>query len=141
MDSKLEGSCPTVDEELGLELIKEIESYHLDRRARLAVLKGEGNIGNLDANFVKELEALREMFPEMPSELLARVLPSGRGYNEGNLPWNRHQRRKLRKAQQVVVHLFSGKDTNFWKKELEDHRRAVLCLDNILAHGLLGLVV
>ena len=72
------------------------------------------------------------MFPEITSELLARVLPSGRGYNEGDLPWSRHQRRKVRKAQQVVIHLFSGKDANFWKKELEDHRRAVLCLDTEL---------
>lgn len=38
--AKLEGSCPTVDEELGLELIKEIETYHLEKRARLAVLTG-----------------------------------------------------------------------------------------------------
>lgn len=40
MHAKLEGSCPTVDEELGLELIKEIETYHLEKRARLAVLTG-----------------------------------------------------------------------------------------------------
>ena len=40
VDAKLEGSCPTVDEELGLELIKEIETYHLEKRARLAVLTG-----------------------------------------------------------------------------------------------------
>eukprot|EP00435_Cladocopium_sp_Y103_P052700 s362_g16.t1 len=135
VDSKLEGSCPTVSEELGLELIKEVEKYHLEKRARLAVLRGEGNIGELPSEEVKSLEELKMMFPEVPEHLLIRVLPSQKAagaYREGDLPWNRRQRKRLRRAHQVVVHLFSGKDEKFWKKELETQNRAVLCVDTEL---------
>eukprot|EP00435_Cladocopium_sp_Y103_P055404 s1091_g18.t1 len=142
VDAKLEGSCPTVTEELGLELIKEVEKFHLERRARLAVLRGEGNIGGLHQDEVKRLEELREMFPLVPEHLLVRILPSQKAvgsYKEGDLPWNRRQRKRLRRAQQVVIHLFSGKDEKFWKKELEDQHRAVLCVDTELdsRHNLL----
>eukprot|EP00435_Cladocopium_sp_Y103_P033610 s2015_g8.t1 len=119
VDSKLEGSCPTVSEELGLELIKEVEKYHLERRARLAVLRGEGNIGELPSEEVKNLEELRMMFPEVPEHLLADSSAAG-------------QRKRLRRAHQVVVHLFSGKDEKFWKRELETQNRAVLCVDTEL---------
>eukprot|EP00435_Cladocopium_sp_Y103_P044759 s704_g12.t1 len=135
VDSKLEGSCPTVSEELGLELIKEVEKYHLERRARLAVLRGEGNVGELPMEEVKHFEELRKMFPEVPEHLLVRVLPGQKmagKYREGDLPWNRRQRKRLKRAQQVVVHLFSGKDEKFWKKELETQNRAVLCIDTEL---------
>ena len=39
------------------------------------------------------------------------------------------RRRRLRRASQVIIHLLSGRDENFWKKELENQHRAVLCLD------------
>eukprot|EP00435_Cladocopium_sp_Y103_P005472 s1608_g1.t2 len=135
VDSKLEGSCPTVTEELGLELIKEVEKHHLERRARLAVLRGEGNVGGLPSEEVKNLEELRMMFPEVPEHLLVRVLPGQKAagtYREGDLPWNRRQRKRLRRAHQIVVHLFSGKDEKFWKRELETQTRAVLCVDTEL---------
>ena len=132
LDTQLENGCPTVSEELGLELIGEVERHFVERRARLAILKGEGNIGGLDDSFVEELKELRSMFPEVPVELLAQVLPSKRGYREGDLPWNRHQRRRFRRAQQIVVHLFSGKDAGFWKRELDTPQRATICVDTEL---------
>ena len=132
LDTELDGACPTVSETLGLELIKEVERHFIQKRARLAVLRGEGNPGNLTAEHVKELEEIRMMFPLIPEEILVRVLPRRDGrdqWREGDLPWNRHRRRRLRKASQVIIHLFSGKDENFWRKELENQHRAVLCLD------------
>eukprot|EP00435_Cladocopium_sp_Y103_P064506 s236_g26.t1 len=132
LDTQLENGCPTVSEELGLELIEEVERHFVERRARLAILKGEENEGGLEDSFVEELKELKMMFPEVPAELLARVLPNKPGHPEGNLPWNRHQRRRFRRAQQVVVHLFSGKDAGFWKKELETPQRAVICVDTEL---------
>eukprot|EP00435_Cladocopium_sp_Y103_P054363 s510_g17.t1 len=135
LDTQLDSGCTTVDETLGLELIKEVERHFIQRRARLAVLRGEGNPGDLSDQHVKELRELKEMFPLVPDNILVRILPrqEGRGRLRGeDLPWNRHQRRRLRKAQQVIVHLFSGKDEAFWKKELETADRAVLCLDTEL---------
>eukprot|EP00435_Cladocopium_sp_Y103_P025517 s3116_g6.t1 len=132
LDTQLDSGCPTVDEALGLELIQEVERHFIQRRARLAVLRGEGNPGNLSSQHVKELEELKEMFPLVPDHILVRILPNQgrRGQLRGeDLPWNRHQRRRLRRAQQVIVHLFSGKDEAFWKRELETPERAVLCVD------------
>eukprot|EP00435_Cladocopium_sp_Y103_P038238 s480_g10.t1 len=128
LDTMLESGCPTVDEDLGLELIKEVERYFIQRRARLAVLKGDGNPGELDSSLVKELEELRTMFPEVPDEILERVLPK-RQWKAEEIPWNRRIRRRIRRASQVVIHLFSGKDEQFWKKELGREDREVLCVD------------
>ena len=55
LDTQLENGCPTVSEELGLELIKEVERHFIQCRARLAVLRGEGNPGGLQRSVVKEL--------------------------------------------------------------------------------------
>eukprot|EP00435_Cladocopium_sp_Y103_P065207 s1247_g27.t1 len=128
LDTLLESGCPTVDEDLGLELIKEVERHFIQRRARLAVLRSDGNPGDLDGSTVKELKELRTMFPEVPEEILERILPK-RQWNAEELPWNRRTRRRIRRAAQVVIHLFSGKTDQFWKKELGREDREVLCVD------------
>eukprot|EP00435_Cladocopium_sp_Y103_P029481 s181_g7.t1 len=66
LDAQLESGCPTVEESLGLEVIKEVERHFIQRRARLAVIRGEGNPGNLPDQRVKERKELREMFPLVP---------------------------------------------------------------------------
>ena len=117
LDTQLESGCPTVDEALGLELSKEVERHFIERSARRAVLRGDGNPGELDQSLVKERRELRKMFPEVPEELLERILPK-RPWSAEELPWNRRIRWRIRRAAQVVVHLFSGRTEQFWKKEL-----------------------
>ena len=131
LDTTLENGCPTVVEALGLELIKEVERNFVEKRARLAVLRGEGNPGELEIEEVKRLEEIRQMFPELPEEIAVRILPSS-GWHGEDLPWNRRIRRRLRKASQVVIHLFSGKNSGFWQKELSGNGREVLCVDTEL---------
>ena len=50
------------------------------------------------------------------------------------MPWNRHFRRKVRKASEVVVHLFSGGDEKTWQ-ELGTEDRVVVCVDLALHRG------
>ena len=131
----VEGMCPTVDEGLGRELIKEIERSLVRERARLAVLKGEGGRGELEVEEAHHLRELRELFPEVPLQILVRILPKV-GWTGESLPWNRHERRRVRKAKEVVVHLFSGDTKKFWQRELESEGRAVLCVDTVIDQGM-----
>ena len=66
---------------------------------------------------VEWLQRLRKLFPEVPAELLERVLPDDQ-FDPELLPWNRHVRRRLKKADEIILHLFSGPDERTWK-ELE----------------------
>ena len=135
LDVMVEGMCPTVDEGLGRELIKEIERSMVRERARLAVLKGDGGRGELEVEEVHHLRELRELFPEVPLQILVRILPKV-GWTGESLPWNRHERRRVRKAREVVVHLFSGDTKKFWQRELESEGRAVLCVDTVIDPGM-----
>ena len=94
-----------------------------------ALLRGAPSpIGSLLKDDVKHLEELRRLFPEVPEEILVRILPT-RSWSGAELPWNRRVRRRLRKARQIVLHLFSGDTEKFWKSELEAPGREVLCVD------------
>eukprot|EP00913_Durusdinium_trenchii_P004009 g3713.t1 len=135
LDVAVEGMCPTVDEGLGRELIREIERSMVRERARLAVLSGEENQGGLEWGEVHHLRELRELFPEVPLRLLVRILPKV-GWTGETLPWNRHERRKVRRAREVVVHLFSGDTKKYWQRELEHVGRAVLCVDTVIDPGM-----
>ena len=135
LDVTVEGMCPTVTEGLGRELIAEIERSMVRERARLAVLNGEGSQSGLELGEVQHLQELRELFPEVPLRLLVRILPKV-GWTGEALPWNRHERRRVRKAREVVIHLFSGDTKKYWQKELESEGRAVLCVDTVIDPGM-----
>jgi len=132
LDTTLEGSCPTVDEELGLELIREIESEVVKQKVRLYALQGrhltDEEKGLLGEEQVGWLRLLREVFPSTPEEVLARVPPTSEWKGEA-LPWNRRRRRRMMRAKEIVFHLFSGPDARFWEKELSTPGREVICLD------------
>ena len=43
---------------------------------------------------------------------------------------------RVRKAREVVVHLFSGDTKRYWQRELESEGRAVLCVDTVIDPGM-----
>ena len=131
LDTKIENSCPTISEDLAMELIQEIERSMVKERARLAFLAGESGGPEVTAEEAKHLEELQSLFPQVPHHLLERLLPK-RGWTGEGLPWNRHERRRVRKAKEVVIHLFSGDSKQFWQKELEAESRVVLCVDTVI---------
>ena len=130
--------CPEVDEAIGLELIAEAEATKLKRReAELAVNRlvegcerherGSGKMDwELGAKATKDLYSgvglswawLHKAFPEAPSWLVSAI-PVVAGTNGDRVPWNRHERKKWRKATSVAVHLFCGKDRATWKSRAE----------------------
>ena len=130
----LENGCPMVSTALGLELIKEVERHFIEKRARLAVLRGDGNVGGLDETIAQELAELKGMFPEVPDHILERILPR-HGWRSDRVPWNRRIRKRVKKARQVVLHLFSGDTDRFWQSELAAGGREVLCVDTQIHSG------
>ena len=115
LDTKVENSCPTIDEALAHELIQEIERSMVGERARLALLAGEDIGLEVEPEEARHLNELKDLFPEVPHHILERLLPKKSWTGEG-LPWNRHERRRVRRAKEVVIHLFSGDSKKFWQR-------------------------
>ena len=68
----------------------------------------------------------------MPELILERLPPRSEWTS---LPWNRRTRRRIQKAKEVILHLYSGPDAKFWEKELETADRVVLCINLELGEG------
>eukprot|EP00913_Durusdinium_trenchii_P001700 g1572.t1 len=130
LDVILEAGCPTVDLPTARRLIQELEDQEIELDRRVRALRA-GDPGDLSPNIWRWLVDLRKLWPEVPDELLARVVPSGQWTGE-QVPLNRHQRKRLLTAESVVLHLFSGPDQSWWKKRLETSSRAVLCVDKMV---------
>ena len=132
LDTSLEGNCPTVEEDLGLELIREIEAALIKQKARLNVLQGrhleEHETKVVNGQELGSLQKLRELFPMTPAQVLERI-PAKTGWRGESLPWNRRKRRRLEKASEVIIHLFSGPDAKYWERELAAPGREILCID------------
>ena len=128
LDVLMEQGCPTVDLKTGKWLMAEIEKQQHSLKSLSAVLNGAAGDGTPEQN---RWQVLRRLFPEVPLRVLQRI-PGKRQWQGENLPFNRHQRRRIEKAKYVVVHAFCGKDDGFWKK-LETNDVAVLALD--VCHG------
>ena len=129
-DVELEAGCPTVDLKTAQRLIEELEEEEMEMDKRVRALRA-GDPGDLSPNIWRWLVDLRKMWPEVPDELLAPVVPSGRWSGE-SVPFNRHQRKRLFSADSVALLLFSGPDQAWWKKRLEIQHKAVVCVDKMV---------
>ncbi|CAE7254368.1 unnamed protein product, partial [Symbiodinium sp. CCMP2456] len=92
--------CPEVDEAVGLDLITE------------AAVKDLYNGVGLSWAW------LHQAFPEAPSWLVSAI-PVVANTDGNHVPWNRHERKKWKKASAIGVHLFCGKDRATWKSRAE----------------------
>ena len=129
VEVELEAGCPTVDLSMAHRLISELEAHEEEMTRRVAALRA-GNPGDLAPNVWKWLTDLREMWPEVPDELLARVIPTGR-WSAESVPLNRRQRQRILSSSSVVLHLFSGPEQSWWKKHLDSSSRTVVCIDKM----------
>ena len=127
LDVVLEGHCPTVSLEVAEELIEWLEKRETDYQKRMRALRA-GEPGDVEPQVWEWLRKFQERFPEVPDEIVVRVIPSGR-WKGSDVPWNRHLRRRWSQADSIVVHLFSGPDQKWWKSHLEGGGRSVVCVD------------
>ena len=104
METYLDGNCPTVDLEVGLKLIEELEETAIEDEKRMKVLRGE-DVKGLDGRVLVWLRQLKEMFPHVPDHILVKVPPRRKGTSE-DLPWNRRLRRIFDGAEAMVMLFF-----------------------------------
>ena len=127
VEVELEAGCPTVDLKVANNMIAELEKFEIDMNRRVAALRA-GNPANLAPSVWKWLVDLRSMWPEAPDELIARVIPTGR-WSGDQVPLNRRQRQRILSSSSVILHLFSGPDQAWWRKQLDSNTRTVVCID------------
>jgi len=104
----LRNGCPVVREEHALQLIDDIERKNLERSQGPKIACGEVS--------EQVREWWRKEFPSVPDEVVSYMSGQCDGLPSGDeLPWNRRCRRRFLSAKAIVVHLFSGKGSKFWK--------------------------
>ena len=116
LPSWMEGSCPVVEEALCLELIDELEHRTKQGLLRRVFLAGsECGMQSSTSRSPGEslgvddmLKALKQLCPEAPDRVLARVPPWATEFTGEQLPFNRRMRRAVEKARKVVIHVYSG---------------------------------
>ena len=133
----LRKGCPMIPERLAKELIDDLERAAYRRQIRIKALTMlEGKVwepqsleqllsranGDPEAEAVALMMYGKHLFPELSDELLEAVIPTGVSEIEAvdyqNSGLNRRVRRKIQKAQRVLVHLFSG--VQAWKGTSEE---------------------
>ena len=50
------------------------------------------------------------------------------------MPWNRRKRRRLSRAKNVVLHVFSGDNPQYWERAFSTSTTEVLCVDLLDGH-------
>eukprot|EP00435_Cladocopium_sp_Y103_P065291 s12_g27.t1 len=133
----------------GDQLLQWLEGYQVHQRRKLALVRtmftedDQIDIDALDLELALtddqiDIDALdlelaltvllKKQFPQLPDEVLTRVVPHLEGIKAENffakLPWNRHKRRRLMRAKHVVVHCF-------WDKHCGDAHTEILCVDTV----------
>eukprot|EP00435_Cladocopium_sp_Y103_P057698 s652_g20.t1 len=105
-------NCPYVTKDVGMKLIREPEAAVKNKQMMLRSLE----VADWKNEDKEMADKLKKMFPETPEELLRPMVGAAR--DEARLPWNRHQRRRFKKAKGIVLNLFSGPDQSWWSKRM-----------------------
>lgn len=138
IEVSLQGGCPVVSMEDGKDILRKLEHQQRNLLQRLTMVRAlmsevyptDGGQMTMD---VAMMIKMKHLFPELPAEVLERVVPTydpdlmadpGRV-----LPWNRRKRRRLQRADNIVLHFYSGQCGHYWAKEINDRKTEVLCLD------------
>ena len=130
--------CPMVPHEEGVKILKRLEEVHMHHFKKLLMVKAMLHDSNLLTGQSLDLETaltfkLCSLFPGLPPEIASRVVPHVDVLESetlgAQLPWNRRKRRRVERAQHLVLHLFSGPTQKFWERKLTTSTTEVLCID------------
>eukprot|EP00438_Fugacium_kawagutii_P036614 Skav217824 [mRNA] locus=scaffold889:271892:280114:- [translate_table: standard] len=134
---QLHNGCPMIQECVGREIIDRLEQRQRHLVQKMMVIKRLISTNEVDT---KEWNAevaltfkLRCLFPMLPDEVLLRLVPDMEQLHDehisNKIPWNRRIRKRIDEAENVIVHLYAGKDHGYWTKHLNDNKTFVLCVD------------
>ena len=99
---KMRQGCPTVDDQIGERMMKEIED-HERKRARVRAVMKCGVLAEDDHE--KDVAALQAAFPEVPMRVLEKI-PGEKNWDPLQVP--RRKRRQVKKAKLLMVNMCSG---------------------------------
>ena len=134
----VQNGCPMVSQADGQRLLEWLELYYVHQWRKLAVVKtlvADHTLVDkrtLDAEVAMTLK-MKEIFPDLPDEMMMKLVPwleQVKAENFGaKLPWNRHKRRRIQKAKNIILHVFSGADHKYWEHQCSSTTTEVLCVD------------
>ena len=107
----LDAGCPVIGLKEGMELMAQVEEFYKRRsRLRVAAVSVDPNQQDLEmveaANFAMD-------YPGVPLRFVERI-PGKVRWDPELVPLNRRMRKRLQKAKSIVIHLFSGTNTEIW---------------------------
>ena len=107
----LDAGCPVIGLKEGMELMAQVEEFYKRRSSlRVAAVSVDPNQQDLEmveaANFATD-------YPGVPLRLVERI-PGKVRWDPELVPLNRRVRKRLQKAKSIVIHLFSGTNTEIW---------------------------
>ena len=129
--------CPMVSRRVGDEILQRLEIHQVGQLRKMEMIKAlnaveQGQAGDLNVE-VALTAKLKNLFPDLPEEILMKVIPNLDSMHSAqlgeHLPWNRRKRRRIARATQVIVHVFAGPDHRFWERKLSSAETEVLCVD------------
>ena len=107
----LDAGCPVIGLKEGMELMAQVEEFYKRRsRLRVAAVSVDPNQQDLEmveaANFATD-------YPGVPLRFVERI-PGKVRWDPELVPLNRRMKKRLQKAKSIVIHLFSGTNTEIW---------------------------
>ena len=130
--------CPMITMADGRKILEWLELFYVHQWRKLAVVKtlmmdaSMVDASRLDSEVAMTLK-MKELFPNLPEEILMRLVPRLEQIKADDfgskIPWNRHKRRRLQRARNIIVHVFSGPNQRYWERQCSTATTEVLCVD------------
>ena len=114
--------CPMVPCEVGQAMIDRLEKQQIRLLRKAQILKSM--MLDPSVEMIQSIQQSTEMAMTYKLKTLFKALPDG-----DRLPWNRRKRRRLERAKQIALHLFSGPDSKYWEKAIQQGSVEMLCID------------
>ena len=130
---ELQMGCPMVEQSWGKILMQEVEEAER-RRARVRAVLACGILA--EGLHEKKVAELCSLYPEVPHRILERI-PGEEEVDMQQVPLNRRSRRKIQRAEKVVIHMYSGPGEAKWKVLEKIPGVATLCIDLRLGHNVM----
>ena len=138
IDVQVQHGCPMVSLNDGRQILQWLEGYQVHQLRKMAMARTflkkpeEVNPLILDLNLALTVK-LQQLFPNLPEDIMMKLVPRLEAVKMQNfgsmLPRNRRTRRRISRAKNVVMHVFSGDDHQFWGRQLSTPTTEVLRVD------------
>ena len=138
LEVMIKNGCPMVPRSVGETLMNRLENLQQQQHRKMVLIKtllaDKDLVDPQHLTIETAMTAkIKQVFPDLPDEVLMRITPDLELFRTSKLgmylPWNRRKRRSIERAENIILHIFSGPDHKYWEKKLSSSTTAVLCVD------------